>query len=872
MAGEREFRTDITADPTQFNAAMEAMAQKAMTESQRMQSSMRESFAKIGDAAREGIGQANAHFDNLKAAVEKVRGVFLAVGAVVTGGAMFGKLVEDSAKATDETRKLSLMLGITLEKASALRTALGMIGMGADEYTSAVAKMTMKLRDNEERFNDLGIATRGSNKELLSGEEVMQNSLKALLQYKEGTDRNLASTEIFGKGWAEVVNLMRLTPAVMEAARQKVEELQTTVGPDGAARALQYKLAMNDVKEMFEAIANRVGQAMMPVLTQLAEWFASIGPAAVVVMRGAIGGFAAVFWSLKLTVEIVYGAIKTALELMVINILRVGTVITKALSLDFVGAKAAWQAGGDMMVDTFDAAMGKIVEQAADTDKRIKALFDPSAEQGASPGGGKGGKPYTGKPKDAPADKSRMSQWEAELSAQRDAYDKQKLEQGSFQQYTLAMERDFWKQILDTVAMTDDERASASKKYYAAELQLRKQAFDAEIADIKAKIAQHKQGSLDRIQLAGEAAAKIGEKYGLESKEYKQALGEMSKMAEERYKQQQKLEEMALERTKESKVAAIELERQALDDAEKLGLIHADQKLARLKQLKELEYQIELQAENDQAAIYDLDEVAYQQHLDKIAKLKEKHAADMVKLDGQIAAESKKSLDTLLDPIGNAFQKLMDGMIQGTQTWRQAINKSLLAIGADYLAAGTKWVMEHIKIEIMKTQATTAGVAARSAAEQAGSAQSILLTAWTAIKNITAAAWEAAAAAFKAIVGIPVIGPALAPEVAAGAAATVLGFAGNFSAAGGFDVPRGLSPVTRLHPEEMVLPDHLANAVRAMAGNGAGAGGGGGGVNVNINAAYVDAAGIRRLFMDNGSALSDSIRRQARNFTPLTPK
>ena len=66
---------------------------KVITDSQRMQSAMRESFGKIGDAARDGIGRANAYFDALKGAVEAVRGVFLAVGAVIAGGAMFGKVV-----------------------------------------------------------------------------------------------------------------------------------------------------------------------------------------------------------------------------------------------------------------------------------------------------------------------------------------------------------------------------------------------------------------------------------------------------------------------------------------------------------------------------------------------------------------------------------------------------------------------------------------------------------------------------------------------------------------------------------------------------------------------------------------------------------
>ncbi len=39
----------------------------------------------------------------------------------------------------------------------------------------------------------------------------------------------------------------------------------------------------------------------------------------------------------------------------------------------------------------------------------------------------------------------------------------------------------------------------------------------------------------------------------------------------------------------------------------------------------------------------------------------------------------------------------------------------------------------------------------------------------------------------------------------------------TYSAAGGFDIPSGLNPVTQLHEEEMVLPSEYANVIRDMA-------------------------------------------------------
>jgi len=63
-------------------------------------------------------------------------------------------------KATLQTEVLARTLGVTTQEASALKIALGDIGVGTDDYSTMVGKLTVKLRDNEERFNALGVVTR----------------------------------------------------------------------------------------------------------------------------------------------------------------------------------------------------------------------------------------------------------------------------------------------------------------------------------------------------------------------------------------------------------------------------------------------------------------------------------------------------------------------------------------------------------------------------------------------------------------------------------------------------------------------------------------------------------------------------------------
>jgi hypothetical protein len=889
-----EFRTDITADPAQFNAAMEAMAQKAMTESQHMQSAMREAFLGIGisagkaaadseaavlriDVGFKGVSQAiKTQFDGVAAVLRNTMMVMTSIGAAVAGGAMFKAIIDSTTQWASEVSKLSKVLGTTTEAASVYAIALKLIGKTSEEYGDAAFKLLRQIKSNEQALNDMGLATKvAATGGIRPMTDLMSDAIKLMGQYKEGADRDAFAIYAFGRSGQEMMAYMRLNEQVMTRANELATQYNLKVGKEGVEASKAYKMEQAAVGIMFDAIKEKIGAVVMPAFTALAGYFSEIGPAAISIFTFGLKHIIQFFEETVLIVRVVYENIADFFERMGTSFGALAGAIQAFLSGNWKGMADAWGAAQDDIKRTHADRVATVERVEREANERLRKLWegaDPMASVGkAEPKGTltfkMPAKHTAAVSESIPDEKSHMGQFEEDLAAERDAFDKKKLLEGSFQTYSLAMERDYWKKILDAGDLTTEEQIAVSRKYYSLELQLRKEAFEADMAGIKERIARHKAGSLERIQLAGEEAFKIGEKYGVESKEYRVALGEMSKMAEERGKQQQQLDAMMFERTKESKVAVIELERQALDDAEKLGLINADQKLARLKQLSELQYQIDLQTLTDTAALYEMDAVAYQQHLDKLAKLKQTYALNAQKLDGQVTAESKKTFDALFDPIGNGFAKLMDSMIAGTQTWSQAIHKALLAVGAEFLSEGVKIAVHWAKTELLKTQATVTGVAMRGAAEEAGAVESVLISAGSAITVIATKAWEAAASTYAAIAQIPYVGPYLAPAAAALALAAVLAFAGNIaSAEGGFSVPRGLSPITRLHENEMVLPASIANPLRdSLADGNASAGGSMDTFNIHV----VDKRGVEQLLMGNGPTLAKSLRAQARNFSPV---
>jgi len=175
-------------------------------------------------------------------------------------------------------------------------------------------------------------------------------------------------------------------------------------------------------------------------------------------------------------------------------------------------------------------------------------------------------------------------------------------------------------------------------------------------------------------------------------------------------------------------------------------------------------------------------------------------------------------------------------------------------------------------------------------------------------KQVIRDAKQAASGAYKAVVGIPVVGPILAPIAAAAAFAGVVAF----SAEDGWDVPggggagidgRGGRPAI-IHPHEMVLPAQIADSVRALPGGlaaaasvtaslqgasasvadintgalsspriGGGSGqpgsrrqrGGGGGGTTNVTIRAMDARSFERFAKNNPAAFGTAVKHYVRN-------
>jgi hypothetical protein len=365
MADTPEAAVRIGADDTPLRQALTRLRDQMMT------------FGRDSSKAVEGI---NGPLDSL-------RGKFVAVTALLSGGAMFGKAIQETQRYTQDSIQLGKALGTSAAGASVWVNALQDVGATQEEFAAATRGMLERLRGNEKGLNDMGLATRDAAGNLRPMNDLVLDAIRLTNDYKAGTDRQVAANRIWGESVGAASNLLKLNTDTVRENAALMEQLGLVVSQQMVESYQANDQAMDQSALVMKALTIAVGNALLPVLTKLGEWFVSIGPAAVTVVKGAIGGLVAVFWGLKNAVTIAFEVINASVITAAEPIRALATAMYKLVQGDFKGAAAEMMNWPDRIGQAWSAAWANILKSSSDTQQKLHDLFADGAPAGAAPGG-----------------------------------------------------------------------------------------------------------------------------------------------------------------------------------------------------------------------------------------------------------------------------------------------------------------------------------------------------------------------------------------------------------------------------------------------------------------------------------------------------
>jgi hypothetical protein len=849
-------------------------------------------------AVTAGTAQMKAAVEGLNAAFEAAMAPLMAFVAVMKGGQFIGEAMQETVAMTKEAGGLGKQLGISANEAGQLAIALNMVHATTEQFSAGTTMLTRQLRANEDGLKALGLETRNSDGSLRNSKDLMMDAIQILKGFKEGTDRNVAAQILFGRGAASLGSVLKLNNEIMEESKKKQEALGITITTEGQQRVAKYRDAMTEMGEVMKAIHTTIGNAMMPLFTSMGQWFGEQGPTLVKVFKGAMQGMGLVisylidvvkelwtgctevFNTIASLAEDLIGKKATSAFLTWQNALRVletvllglrgalivfvgaasngiaylaGWVemgmgsINRALRGDFAGAQAAWNAGFNAMEARVAATAARVKSELAGIGVSIADVWSGKAAPKEHLADERHNDGNTADP-DAGKDKgeTRIKQWEAELAALKLEREKEIAVNGSAHLITLADEAAFWDKKRQLAAEGSKERIAADQRYYTVAFQASEEAFAAQVQREKNGLELFKANQAARLKIVEQIADEIGHRYGTESKQFAEAQAEVLRVKRALADQIKAVGDEMLANSNAQALAEVDMCEAAADRDLQLGQINQAKKLELERQFIAERFAINLRGIQERLAAMkpEDDPQAYAKTLAQKLELERKYQADRTALATKQAVEANKyqaqAVQGISQSWGQALGQMATGQANFATTIRSMWQGLVGAIGSAISHMFEDWISEQLTaILATKGQKTL-----------------------SAISQITSYAGIAGAAAIASTAAIPIVGPAMAPAAGAAAAAAAMGFMPTAAAAKGFDIPKGVNPVTQLHQEEMVLPASLANGVRDMISGG----GGGRAPSVNVHVTAWDGRSVQQ-WMDNGGnrQIADAVARAQRN-------
>lgn len=772
---------------------------------------------KAEDAVKSSAQNMQNAMSSVAGAFGKVHGAFLALTALVAGGAAFKAAINASTEWAGEAGKLSKALGITTEKASVMMVALNHIGVGSDVVVNAAQKMSKQIFTNSDAFEKLGVKVRDTAGNYRPITDVMAEVNQKLLDIKNPIEQNIAGQQAYGRSWAEVRPLLKLTAETMEEARKRAEELHLVVGPQGEAMAKQYKAQLRDLNLVGKSLEIQFGNQLMPVFTKLGAWMGQEAPA-----------MGQVFKSILLTIVAAAQTLWEALNSLGSALAGLGAIVAAALKGDFGAVKGIY---ADMEAEN---------KRRADNIRNIwaNAYKMPEAKASKNPDLSAGLHPDFAK--DGGGDKSRMQGWETALAEKKLVIQEEAQAENSFREMSKAEELRYWQEILARRDLSEQESVALRRKAADLSIAIRKDEFEKELAALRTQEAEWQKNADKKLAIATKEAALVAQKYGVESKEYELAQKHIVEVTQQAAEQRRQIAQTLANTRRQLELAEVDAEESDAQMRVDLGIETHAQLLQEEQSFENRRHQIRLDALNASRALIDpeRDPVAFAQISSQIEEAEQQHQLKLRAIRNRAVVEANKDWTGMFQTMQGGFQQVITNFLKGSATIGQTIKGLFSSV-----------------VEAMIGM--IAQIAARWLAQQA---MQLLGLKTTGIATISEKAAEAGAGGVASMAAAPWPLNMSAPAFGAAMSAAALGFSSMLAAEHGFDVPAGVNPITQLHQKEMVLPADIAEPMRqSLAG-----GGGLGGPVIQIQA--VDAASVRRLFEDHGSALVAALKRQARGF------
>jgi hypothetical protein len=194
----------------------------------------------------------------------------LALGAGAALATFGAKAVENFTTSAIAAGKFADASALAVEDASRWAEVAGDLGVPTEQMAGAFVKLEKAIATGGPAVEDLGIEVIKTADGTADMNATMLDAIDRLGSIKDPADRAKAATELFGRGFADMAEIVLGDADDIKKRLEEVSDAQV-FDKDEVKNARELRDSIDNVKDQFEALSLELGGALAPAISDVAD-------------------------------------------------------------------------------------------------------------------------------------------------------------------------------------------------------------------------------------------------------------------------------------------------------------------------------------------------------------------------------------------------------------------------------------------------------------------------------------------------------------------------------------------------------------------------------------------------------------------------
>ena len=230
----------------------------------------------FGSVFGQKISAAGAAMQELGGKIEDAGKAFAPVSGAAAGllGTL-GGLAYKSVTAADDLNTLAKQTGLSTDSLQKMKYASDLVDVSVEDITGAVGKMKKSMSGSPDAFEALGVSVTNADGSMRDAESVFYDTLEALSQIENETERDQAAYAAFGKSADQLAGIVDDGGAALKAYGDEAENLGLIMSGETLDSLNEVNDEIDKGKAQLAGAATQLGatvaEGLLPLVEPLTE-------------------------------------------------------------------------------------------------------------------------------------------------------------------------------------------------------------------------------------------------------------------------------------------------------------------------------------------------------------------------------------------------------------------------------------------------------------------------------------------------------------------------------------------------------------------------------------------------------------------------